>query len=343
MSCYRPLSLFQDENGQTIKITSGDISRLAYRGNTLVPVSEMMHADFKDPIKIPCRQCVGCRLDYAREWTTRLMLELDEHKQAWFVTMTIDDDHLDQFRAVDPETGELTPWASVDKRICQLFMKRLRKAQPDPHIMYYIAAEYGDHTFRPHYHAIIYDLFLDDLKIWTKKQGFVYWTSDFLDSVWRLGRCIIARVTPETCAYTARYVMKKAYGRSSAERYKDHGIQREFTLISTKPAIGRRYFEGTFLQNKIFGIDNTINLQTENGGIKVFVPKYFDRIMEQLDPDALELVKDQRKVDAQVLEQLKTSQSSKSYLQMLRDEELNKLSQIRHLRRNKNETDYETR
>lgn len=334
MSCYSPLSLFRDDDGQVIKITSGDISRLAFRGDTLVPVDQMTHADFKNPIKIPCRQCLGCRLDYARSWADRLMIELQDHAQAWFLTLTIDDDHLDQFRAVDPESGELMPWASVDKRTCQLFLKRLRKAQPEPHIMYYLAAEYGDHTFRPHYHAIVFDLILDDLQLWTKRDGFLYWTSVFLDSIWKLGRCIVAKVTPETCAYTARYVLKKAYGRGNASLYEDHGIQREFTLISTKPAIGKKYFEERFLQNKIFGIDNTISLQSESGGIKVRVPKYYDRLMEKVDPDRLLEVKEQRKADSEVFELLKTQRSSKSFIEMLKDEEFNKLSQIRMLRRN---------
>lgn len=47
-----------------------------------------------DTFLIPCGQCVGCRLDYSRRWATRLMLELECHTSAFFLTLTYDDDHI---------------------------------------------------------------------------------------------------------------------------------------------------------------------------------------------------------------------------------------------------------
>lgn len=87
---------------------------------------------------VPCGQCLGCRLDYARQWSARIMAEKTKYPDdyCWFITLTFDDDHLPQPNMipdkVDKETGEIitfkpSPFSSVSKRTHQLFMKRLRK------------------------------------------------------------------------------------------------------------------------------------------------------------------------------------------------------------------------
>ncbi|MDX8558692.1 hypothetical protein OZ663_18615, partial [Elizabethkingia sp. HX CGY] len=46
---------------------------------------------------------------------------------------------------------------SLDYRDFQLFMKRARKLQ-EKKISYFLVGEYGSQTFRPHYHAIVFDV-----------------------------------------------------------------------------------------------------------------------------------------------------------------------------------------
>lgn len=43
---------------------------------------------------IPCGKCVGCRMEYSRQWANRCMLELEYHDSAYFVTLTYDDYHV---------------------------------------------------------------------------------------------------------------------------------------------------------------------------------------------------------------------------------------------------------
>lgn len=69
------------------------------------------------PIKLPCGQCLGCRLDYSREWAVRCTHESLLHKENSFITLTYDDEHL-------PEDGGLV------KKHWQDFCKRLRKKKP---------------------------------------------------------------------------------------------------------------------------------------------------------------------------------------------------------------------
>jgi hypothetical protein len=91
----------------------------------------------------------------------------------------------------------------------------------------YAAGEYGDQTKRPHYHAIIYGLELDDL-VFYKKMAlesanlyYNYYNSESLQSCWRdkdgndIGFVVVGKVTWETCAYVARYIMKKQKGQGA--------------------------------------------------------------------------------------------------------------------------------
>lgn len=346
MSCYHPLNAFpvgyHEKTGRTAyKICGPEVLGLRWSGNSLVPCTDphdVECADVKDFVRIPCHHCIGCRLDYSRAWADRLMIELQRHETAYFVTLTYDDDHLDPLRLVDLSTGEIGPFATLSKRDCQLFMKRLRKAHlkkyPDKKLMYYLAGEYGESTYRPHYHAIIFDLVLDDLQLWTRSKDFTYWTSDWLKEIWKNGRVIVAAVTWETCAYTARYIMKKQYGKKAVDEYEKNGLQREFTLISTKPAIAREYFFTKVLPtDQMKSRQNDVFIETAEGGKKVRLPRYYDRLYAEIDPAEMDLIKEERRADADIIQRLKLQRTSCSYLEMLSNEEINKSASIRQLRR----------
>ena len=75
----------------------------------------------------------------------------------WFCTFTYDDDHVPRSYYPDPETGEAIPSLTLCKRDFQLLMKRIRRRFPDDHIRFFACGEYGSQTFRPHYHAIVFD------------------------------------------------------------------------------------------------------------------------------------------------------------------------------------------
>ena len=68
------------------------------------------HSFAKDFIPLPCGKCPECLKARSEEWTMRLKLELMEHEESCFITLTYSD-----------TDGELC------KRDYQLFLKRLRK------------------------------------------------------------------------------------------------------------------------------------------------------------------------------------------------------------------------
>lgn len=333
MACYSPLKAWVDgttENGK---------KRLRFAPKRDRPI------ELQEQLEIPCGQCVGCRLEYSRQWANRCMLELEYHDSAYFVTLTYDDAHVPrshyfQKDEIDPLTGEYTgticPSLTLQKRDFQLFMKRLRKKFSNDKIRYFACGEYGGDTMRPHYHAIIYGLHLDDLKVYKKSpQGHIYYNSKSFQSCWSdddgkpIGYAVLANVTWETCAYTARYIMKKLKG-PAAEFYNNFGLQPEFTLMSRKPGIARQYFDD---HPDLYEFD-FINIKTEKGGRKFKPPRYYDNLYDLEHPNELAEIKEIRKKLAKEAQKAKLENTSLTAEELLRVEERAKQEKITTLRRN---------
>ena len=88
MSCYHPLKGFPiglTNSGKTqYKIVPYSVDHVELRNGKWVPIDCHMRSDAAtkavwDYIQIPCGKCVGCRLDYSRQWAYRCMLELENH------------------------------------------------------------------------------------------------------------------------------------------------------------------------------------------------------------------------------------------------------------------------
>ena len=180
MSCYHPLYALPEYNPRTNKPYLTRNGKPRYR----IFKSDAVPWENPELIQIPCGKCIGCRLDYSRQWANRLMLESEYHDSAYFVTLTYNEGNLPLHYYVDGSTGEAFPAATLVKRDVQLFMKRLRKAFPDQHIRFYCAGEYGDESLRPHYHLILFGLKLDDLQFYARNNDFNYYTSSKLNKIW---------------------------------------------------------------------------------------------------------------------------------------------------------------
>lgn len=346
MSCYHPLKGFKiglTKNGKpNYMITPYKVDYVWKRIGTdtwysatgSVPVS-MNIIVVSDFIEIPCGKCIGCRLKYSRDWADRCVIESREYKENYFVTLTYDNDNVPLSDFFDNSTGEQMHMNTLKKRDFQLFMKRLRKRGNDG-IRFFACGEYGSTTMRPHYHAILFNLHLDDLEKLYEKDGMVYYTSQFLQSVWKKGFVIITSMTWETCAYVARYVCKKQKN-DTTDRYLDefydsHNIEKEFVLMSRKPGIGRKFYDSNF--SEIYKYDE-IFLSTAKGSVRRKPPRYFDKLYEEQFPEHFEMIKGQRKEYAELLADLKMKQTSQSYEDMLKSEEENQLSRLKKLSRNK--------
>lgn len=210
------------------------------------------HVPGDNTLTLPCGKCLGCRTAAARAWAIRCQLELQQHSNAAFVTLTYDAKHL-------PPT--------LQKRDLQLWLKRLRKssrqnsAQP---LRFFGCGEYGETNKRPHYHAIIYGLKPADKQL--------------VADTWAQGRTQVDHATARAIGYTAGYTNKKIewntgepHERVDLETGEVYTYQPAFTQMSRRPGIAAhvRQFHQSWRRHAI------------HNGHQVPVPRYLHEAWKQ--------------------------------------------------------------
>lgn len=321
MPCYHPITAYRsprcvDLKSGKPKLFFKEIKVKAWPGYETLQVS--------------CGQCIGCRLERSRQWAMRCVHEASLYDFNVFVTLTFDAKHL-------------PPDGSLDVKVFQKFMKRLRKmASTNKNfkkscrkkfkrdflsVRFFHCGEYGDQLGRPHYHAILFDCDFPDKELWTIRNGFKLYRSKFLEKLWPFGFCTIGDVTFESSAYVARYCLKKINGDKAADHYK--GRKPEYTTMSRGGRYGKGIAYGWFEKFKgdVFPCDNVVVR-----GKVLTPPKYYDRCLESVDPDALAEIKAKRVVKALANEADNTPER-------LKTKELCKKAQLSQLKRGyENET-----
>lgn len=242
---------------------------------------------------VPCQQCIGCRIDYARRWADRIVMEqlVSPPDTCFFITLTYNDEAIQNnltgnvVEIVANGESFALQSATLIKDDVRLFIKRLRKYYADHYnhqgIRFYLAGEYGSKYKRPHYHLCVFNLPIYDLKYYSSNfRGDVLYTSEIIESIWNKGYVVIGELTWECAAYTARYVVKKFKGKDSAVHYEALGrVLPEFTLSSNRPGIGGKYFDDNV--EKIYRTDSISLPSTKDRNGTVSVPRYFDKLLER--------------------------------------------------------------
>lgn len=317
MPCYHPLTRVSIPGNINL-----DTGKLIGTVKPYIPLEKRLpDVTYQD---IPCGQCLGCRLDYSRKWADRLMMEAREHEFSWFVTLTYDDLHLPTGARSDPATGEVLSFVpTLRKRDVQLFMKSLRKAVAPVRIRFFCSGEYGDKTFRPHYHLIVFGLPLDDLKFYKAgSAGQLYYNSPTISKAWdEKGYCVVAPATYETMLYTSRYVTKKLKGFESSF-YKANGIEPPFSLMSRKPGIGANTYS--------FDMMHYENICLPQGR-RAPHPRYFQKLLERDYPDFYEVYKSDRQQRCDSRMQQLLDSIEMPYLDYLKVQEMNLKNRIKIL------------
>lgn len=215
-------------------------------------------------IQLPCGKCDSCIQTRSKTWAARCVLESKQYKDNCFITLTYDQEHY---------PGKLV------KRDLQLFFKRLRKKYGDD-IKYFACGEYGSITHRAHYHAIVFNWKPEDLRpICPGKYTGAYSKSYILDGIWKNGITEIGEVSFQSCAYVARYCLKKL---------KNNVDKDEFVLMSK--GIGKHYFD-----SHIDSICETDLIYGNFGNCKaISTPRYFDKLLDKIDNSRLRKLKDDR-------------------------------------------------
>lgn len=165
-------------------------------------------------VEFGCGRCLACRINNARVWQARLILENQLHPYSIFATFTYSNDNLPSGNTLVPE--------DMSK-----YFKRLRKAIGK--FRYYYVGEYGEQTKRPHYHALLFGDFSGnrtDLvrKCWTQRYSRV-----------PIGHVHIGDVNNKSIAYCTGYITK---GMTRDTDARLDGRHPEFSRMSRSPGIG---------------------------------------------------------------------------------------------------------
>lgn len=281
----------------------------AYRSSEINPATGKRPLVFRstlahredDFVEVPCNNCIGCKLERARQWSIRMMHEARYHDRNCFLTLTYNDQALPQDYGLD-----LRHW--------QLFFKKLRMAltvrcshvrgEHSAHIRayaqhhtirirFFACGEYGDGTARPHYHAIVFGYDPPD-KVFhsVSKSGEKMYVSPSLEKLWGHGHVKVQDVTLRSCNYVARYVTKKIKGNDQyqADHYyrlspvdgQYHSVRPEFAVMSRKPGIAYKFFQefkGDIFPSGYLIVD----------GRKQRPPAYYLKLLTQEEQDRLKL------------------------------------------------------
>lgn len=202
-------------------------------------------------------------------WAARCVHEAQLHAENCFITLTYDEEHLPRRPT------------SLNPDHLRNFFKKLRHTT-GPGLRYYACGEYGDQTFRPHYHALLFGYDFRDKQLFKVRDQVRCYISEKLQKIWGKGFCTIGDLTPESAAYCARYTMKKVGGEHAPYYYSELDpytgdlipIEPEFSRMSLKPGIGAEWYKK--YKDDVFP-DDFIVLK----GKRMRVPDYYDTLFER--------------------------------------------------------------
>lgn len=283
---------------------------------------------------IPCQHCWACNLNYSAEWATRLTLEKQYHKYAYFITLTYDDEHLDIPKLVTDGQkfyrNDGTWNGTLKKKHMDTFLHTIRedaRKKGYENIKYFYCGEYGTQTKRPHYHLILFGYPIDhrldyDTKI--DKNHKIHWKNEYIDRIWgksfqkdkyspfkdKNGNKIpasvndIAEVEWSDCAYVARYCMKKL--EHEGINYYELGKVPEFIHMSQD--IGMQYYRDH--KQEIYQTDSLIMKSVKGNTTTYKPPKAYDRQYEKEHPEEFKKIKKKRTEIAEHISQTKDKQTT---------------------------------
>lgn len=287
MPCYHPIPAWYPDDGSRIKFSPPNIKR---GGKTV---------NFKPHFHVPCNGCVGCRTEYSRQWAMRNLHESKLYTDNCFITLTYDKKNLPQNN-------------SLEKTAFPKFIRSLRQKNKETKIRYYACGEYGDNFGRPHYHAILFNYYPNDV-VPLKKD--LYTSKEISDSWLNKGFTSVGSVTFDSAAYVSSYVDKKIKGKDKVTHYilyhpktgelaepkSSHSqiqnyIQRgfkwlrepEFSLMSRGGRNGKGIAFNWFDKYKT---DAYPSDSLYINGKKMKPPKYYDSQYEILYPEEMEQIK----------------------------------------------------
>lgn len=173
---------------------------------------------------VPCQQCMACRINKGRIWTSRILQE--QHfttKRSYFATLTIDPENMEY--VLDDDS---VPHETLRKKPFLQWVSNINREIP---FRYYAVGEYGTDSGRPHYHMAVFP----------ENDG----TIEQILSHWKKGFTSYSELTAQTARYLAHYTTKKLTSDSDG-RLKGNQ-EPEFRASSKRPPLGAACVDSLYL------------------------------------------------------------------------------------------------
>lgn len=241
-------------------------------------------------IPVPCGSCMGCRIVYSRDYALRGVCEAQLSDYNYFITLTYDDDHV----PLSP-SGKLT----LRKRDVRFFLVRLREIMGSG-LRTLGCAEYGERTFRPHYHIIFFGKQITDLVPYSMKGKNILYESETISRAWGKGRVLIGEANFTTIKYVAGYVTKKVKGSKADDYYGDREHETLVAVTRNGGGIGSAWFDRFFNDLLVSG-------SLVSSGREFPIPRYFRLKLKKLYPDLYAVVQEKMKEKACAKDRLEST------------------------------------
>lgn len=200
----------------------------------------------KHDINVPCGKCAFCMATRRSDWSTRIHFERKLHRHSQFVTLTYKDKYLTH------RSGH----SQLVKSDLQKWFKRVRKAGYK--FRYYAVGEYGSHTYRPHYHILV----------------FGYVPEQVVRESWEFGMVHIGQVNGQSVLYCLKYMV------NSKEVGMRNNRTRPFATMSRKPGLGANYLTPDMIAWHKSDRKNYVMINDQ----KLHLPRYYKgKIFSKID------------------------------------------------------------
>ena len=123
-----------------------------------------------------CGKCMECRQQKQRQWLVRMSEELRQNPNAYFMTLTIDDESYNKLANICDSKDD----NEIATKAVRLMLERIRK-KTSKSIKHWFITELGhEKTERLHLHGIVWGIGTDQLISEKWNYGFVY-TGNFVN------------------------------------------------------------------------------------------------------------------------------------------------------------------
>lgn len=261
-------------------------------------------------VPIGCGKCIECRRQKANNWKIRLIEELKENKQCYFITLTFSEDSLNELYIKYHEKNE--ELSHKENEIATLatryFLERWRKKYKKS-VRHWLITELGHQgTERIHLHGLI----------WCNEEQI-----KDLEKIWSYGWVFIGNyVNNKTINYIIKYVTKIDNDHISFEGkiLCSAGLGRNYIRKKINKETGEEIKIGEGYRFNAFNNENTTEYYRTKEGFKLNLPIYYrNHIYSEKEREKLwiQLMNKEERFINGVKYSFKTDEDKKKFLRNL--------------------------